>query len=176
VKLAIRPMLDAEVPLVRDTWTRSIDAHEVRSPSGRKEVISGNYRQIGSGQCPWLRVGASDQLVAWAWHDMHRAWVKSLWDDLVVLVATLQGHDEALGWVAFTPAGNYPLVVHYVYTIDLERARRRGVAKTLVRAALAGADSRAPRYSHMTPVGRQIVDAIATDARAPTMRGGVPMH
>jgi hypothetical protein len=169
MRLALRPMHEAEVPLVRDTWTRSIDANEVRAPSGRKSVISGRYRTVGGGTCPWLRVGEADQVVAWAWHDMHRAWVRSLWPSLVVLVATLPGHDEALGWVAYTPAGARPLVVHYVYTIDLERARRRGVAATLVRAALSAVDMRAPRFSHMTPAGQRVL-ARATAAPVAQMR------
>lgn len=175
MRLAIRQMQPSEEALVKSTWTRSIDENEARSPAGKRTRITGRYRTIGNGTCPWLRVGESDSLVAWAWHDMHRAWVRALWPDLVVLVATLPGHDEAIGWVAYTPAGDHPLVVHYAYTIDLERARRRGVATALVRAALAAADHRAPRFSHMTPTGSRVL-AAATDARAAKIGAGASMH
>lgn len=169
-------MLDAEMPLVRDTWTRSIDANEHTNARGRRETINGRMRQVGSNHCPWMRLGGESSLVTWAWFDMHRSWVREVWPTLHVLVATLAGHDEAIGWCATTPAGDYPLVVHYTYTVDLDSARRKGVATALLRAALSTADHRAPRFTHMTPVGKQIVDTITNDARVANIRGGAPMH
>lgn len=174
MRLVIRPMHDSEIPLVRDTWTRTIDANEVRV-RGRREVITGRMRTVGGAQCPWLRVGQDAAVVHWAWHDMHRAWVQALWPDLVVLVATLPQHDEAVGWVALTPPGEHPLVLHYVYTVDLERARLRGIATQLVGAALEHRDHRRPRYSWMTPVGQRIVDRLTAAPTAP-MRGEAAMH
>lgn len=175
MRLSIRPMHDSEAPLVRSTWTRSIDSSEHRDGRGRTTQINGRMRTVGANLCPWMRIGADSSMVTWAYVAMHRSWVKDQWDGLRILVATLAGHDEAIGWVATTPPGEHPLVVHYVFTIDSELARRKGVATALLRAALETADHRPARFSHMTPVAKGILDTIATDAR-PTIRAEAAMH
>lgn len=176
MRFDVRPMLESEAPWVRDTWTKTIDASDAKDSRNRPITINGRKRTVGAHQCPWLRLGGDGAVVNWAWYDMHRAWVRSLWPALEVLVATLPGHDEAVGWVAMTPAGDYPLVVHYAYTVDLESARRKGVARTLLRAALLGADNRAPRFSFVNGPGKSLLDAVLPDARAATIRGEVSMH
>lgn len=179
MNLNLRPMHESETPLVRDSWTRSIDASEHKDSRGRKDTINGRMRQVGANNCPWMRIGADDSMVTWAWHAMHRAWVKSLWDGLDVIVAAHPANDELVGWCAMTPAGQFPLVVHYLFVLELESARRQGVATTLLRAALRTADHRPVRFSHMTPVGRQMVESahrMPTREPVAPMRDGVRMH
>lgn len=174
----LRPMHESEIPLVRDSWTRSIDQHphSYRDVNGRRRntKINGRMRTEAGNNCPWMRVGGGDSMVTWAWHDAHREWVKTLWDGLDVIVAAHPANDEAIGWCASTPPGEHPLVVHYVWVIDLESARRHGVATTLLRAALRTADSRPVRFSWMNDAGRGLVSR--TVERVTTMGDGASMH
>lgn len=143
IDVTIRPMLDSEVTLVRDSWTRSLDGagHGSGPSAGRYIVRVGDAKMIG-----------------WAWFEMHRAWVRSLLEqpDAHVLVATLPGHDEAIGWCAVSSPGNHPLVVHYVYTLAI--ARGKGVATGLVAAALGLGDARPARFSHSSAAGTRVVE------------------
>lgn len=178
MRLTVRAMHESETPLIRSTWTGSIDphVHHYTDEKGRKRsrVVNGRVREVAGNRTPWMRFGDGDLLVTWAWHDMHRAWVRSLWDGLTVLVAAHPANDEAVGWCALTPPGDEPLVVHYVFTIDLQGARRRGVAKQLLHEAMAFGDGRRIRYSHMTPIGQHMVESL--DARVATIRDGASMH
>ena len=143
----VRPMTEAEAVLVKDSWTRTT----TDQGPGRYACRLGECRVIG-----------------WAWFDMHRAWVRERLADpgTSVLVATLAGSDEALGWVCFSPpAGTLPLVLHYAYTIPV--ARRTGVAEVLLRAALVHGDRRLPRLSHTTESVNRILAHL-------TMREAVP--
>jgi hypothetical protein len=154
VDLSIRPMASAEEKLVRDSWTRSFDA-----PVGES--------------VQYMRIGGESRMVGWAWFARHRAFVKSLWPSLTILVATLRGHDEAMGWIALTEPGDHPLVVHYAFVIEV--ARKRGVGEALLRAALDHGDGRPTRYSHMNSLGRHMVAQISTAARR-TMPAEVAMR
>lgn len=154
---SIRPMLVDESTLVCDSWTRSTVA--LRQSEDQR-----------SGSRYIARVGLEGtnvKLVGWCWFEMHRAWVKRLLADpsTVVLVATLPGHDEALGWACITPPCEHPLVVHYVYTIT--PARKRGVATALLAAAFERRDSRAPRFTHQSIVGDHLVAKIRHREAAP---------
>jgi hypothetical protein len=154
MRLAIRPMHDSESDFVLDTWTRSIDARLTADGRGRERVSSGKFWTVNRRRGAWLRVG-TDMLADWAWYAMHRAWVKSLWPELDVIVATPADSDEALGWCAMTPPGDHPLVIHYVYVVgppcnrEVTEARGKGVGRRLLQAAAQLADTRAPRFSMM---------------------------
>jgi GNAT superfamily N-acetyltransferase len=158
MKLEIRPLRDEEAPLVWDSWTRSIDARVVKDQRKRERVASGKFWTVNRHRGAWIRLG-SDMLADWAFFEMHRSWVKTIFPSLDVIVATLPGQDEVVGWCAMTPAGERPLVVHYVYVVgpplqDVATARGQGVARQLLASAARLADHRAPRFSHMrgTPV------------------------
>jgi GNAT superfamily N-acetyltransferase len=145
MSLTIRRLRDTEVPLVLDSWTRTLEGKGI--PMRMPGIGSGNY----------VRVGRDANLVAWAWYDVHRDWVQHTIPTIAVDVATLPGSDEALGWVAFATPADFPLVVHYVYTIGV--ARRRGVGAALLRHALAHQDDRGFRVSHTTPRGLHLLRA-----------------
>lgn len=155
--LSIRPMAAAEAPLVFDSWTRStVSTRQLAdSRSGSRYVC-----RIGLD-------GTNVRTVGWAFFSMHRAWVKQLLaePETAVLVATLPGHDEAMGWAAVTLPGTHPLVLHYVFTVT--PARRRGVATALVRAALDLRDGRAPRFSHTSSIGEALLGKISLRTAAP---------
>lgn len=145
MKITIRPMSAIESTLVLDSWTRSLDGHSSGSaPSSGRYIV---------------RVGDT-KLIGWSWFEMHRAWVHRLLEqpDTTVIVATLEGHDEAIGWCAYSKPGRHPLVVHYVYTLAV--ARHRGVGEQLLARALAQGDNRAPRFSHQSPLGSRIADKV----------------
>lgn len=148
----VRPMTEAEAVLVKDSWTRTT----TDQGPGRYACRLGECRVIG-----------------WAWFDMHRAWVRERLADpgTSVLVATLAGSDEALGWVCFSPpADHLPLVFHYLYTIPV--GRRTGVARRLVAEAMTYGDHRPARMSHMTHVGEGIV--MSAQVRHVRARAAVP--
>ncbi len=193
--LTLRPMHESEEPFVRDTWTRAVDASTWTDERGREKVISGRQRQLSGNHCAYLRVGSEDYMAAWAFHAMHRLWVKSLWPTMDVIVAAHPANDEAVGWCAFTPAGEHPLAVHYVYVLGppldkLTSARRHGTARRLLEAVAAQADDRAPRFSHLEGtvdnfghLDSKLTDIVhaawrrrAQRETAAPMRGGVAMH
>jgi GNAT superfamily N-acetyltransferase len=158
VKLAIRPMSESEAPLVLDSWTRTLEdgGRPMRVPS----TGAGNY----------VRVGRDAHLVAWQWYQMHRDWVRLALPGLTVAVATLAGSDEALGWVAYVPPGDHPLVVHYVYAIDV--ARRRGVGLSLLQHAASHADDRGLRVSHTTPRGLRLLERMTSRTNGASQHEG----
>ena len=140
MKLAVRPIRDSEHPLVLDSWTRHFDA-----PTRH-----------------YMRIGGESRIASWAWYEMHRDWVRARLPSMSVLVATLAGHDEPLGWVAVTmPDAQHPLVVHYAFVLKL--ARGKGVGRELMRVAHLLADGRPARYSHMTSDGRRLIDGMARE-------------
>lgn len=157
-------MAPAESTLVYDSWTRS--TVNMSAPLATKTAA----RYV----CRVGTEGTNVRTIGWAWFEMHRAWVKSLLaNDAIVLVATLPGHDEAMGWVALVPPGDHPLVVHYVFTVN--PARRRGVATALLSAALSLRDHRAPRFSHTSSIGEAMLAKINPRAVAP-MRSEATMR
>lgn len=157
MNLTIRPMLPREAVLVHDSWTRSTVA--MSQPVGAKAT--------GRFCCRVGMEGTNERIIGWAFFEMHRAWVKDVMQrpNTVVLVATLPGHDEAMGYVVLTQPGDHPLVVHYAFTV--QPARRKGVARALVRAALQCRDSRPPRFTHTSQLGEYIVDTIEHRRAAP---------
>lgn len=159
-----RPLRPDEADLVLVEWTRSLadnppDVHGL-PPAGRFVRLPTDR---GSSTA-YVRVGGGARIAAWAWHDMHRAWVRELLPSISVDVATLPDHDEPLGWVAYAPPALRPLVVHYVSTIA--PARRRGVGALLLRRALASADDRGVRISHLTDEGRRLLERVASRRRS----------
>ena len=193
--LVVRPMHESEEPFVRDTWTRSIDACTWTDDRDRQKVISGRHRNVSGNSTPYLRVGVEDYMATWAFHAMHRHWVKSLWPTLDVVVAAHPANDEAVGWCAFAPAGEHPLVLHYVYVLGppldkLTSARRRGTARMLLEQAALYADDRPPRFAHIQGSTDNLghLDASLSDIvydawrrrqpreQAAHIRGGLPMH
>lgn len=149
MEFRIRPAHEAEHTLIRDSWTRTLDEPRVINVAG--------------SATHYMRIGADSRMVGWAWFDMHRGWVKQHWPEFELFVATLPAHDEAVGWLALTPASDKPLVLHYVYTIEL--ARGRGVAEALVAFGLSKHDGRPARYSHMTTPARRMIDRLLMQSR-----------
>jgi GNAT superfamily N-acetyltransferase len=138
----IRPMLDSELPLVADNWSRSFIT---AAPS---DIVRVRPTTTGGS------------VAGWAWYAAHRAFVKSLLEDIdtEVLVATPPGLDEAVGWAAFTRPGKHALVMHYAYV--LRDFRRHGVFTALHTAVRSLADGREPKWSHMTDDGRAALTAL----------------
>jgi GNAT superfamily N-acetyltransferase len=142
IPVAIRPIRPEEHPLVLGSWTNSMLGDQptiVRLPGdGRRRP--GEFFDLGEGR-----------VAKWAACDIHRSWVRTNLEVFSVDVATLEGDDEAAGWVAWSPAGEHPLVLHYVYTVG--PARRQGVAAQLLRHVVAKADGRGVRVSHLRDHG-----------------------
>lgn len=142
ITVNIRPIRADEHPLVLGSWTNSFVGNEpalIRLPGdGRRRP--GEFFDLGCGH-----------VAKWTGLDIHRTWVRAHLETLSIAVATLEGDDEAAGWVAWSPAEEHPLVLHYVYTVG--PARRQGVALQLLRHAIARADTRGVRVSHLRDHG-----------------------
>jgi ribosomal protein S18 acetylase RimI-like enzyme len=159
IALRTRPLDANEHDLVLVDWTRSL----ADNTPGPGLPPAGRFIRLPTDRgssTAYVRVGGEARLSAWCWHAMHRSYVRELLGTIKVDVATLPDHSEPLGWVAYAPASKeHPIVVHYLHVIT--QARRRGVGEHLLRHALEQQDSRGVRISHLTAVGRRLLDRIA---------------
>ncbi len=135
--LTYRPAKDTELPEISRQWAASFEPTWPAKGDTRGITVGSMFRSLA----PAL------------WRRAHRELVASLLRDEgveVEVVTVDEAPDEPLGWMV--RAGEF---LHYVYVID--KARRRGLGRTLLgRARRAGAS----RPSHVTASGSALLRAM----------------
>ena len=169
IPVVIRLAHPSEYDLVLGTWTNGVADVAHSRQNGRTERYAGRYVSLPTDTTDgkstrYVSVGRHGMMAEWMWYGMHREWVRQHLQQVTIDVAHPTSLDEAMGWVAYNPPGEHPLVIHFVHVIPA--ARKRGVGARLLRHVLAKQDSRGVRLSHLNEDGRSLIASVVSDERA----------